>query len=251
MENQQIFFGLLSLLVGSFISVVVIRFPLGEGVVSGGSKCRSCAHKLRGLDLLPFMGWFLLRGKCRYCWQKISVLYPILEWAALGIFIWVYVQISPQFLWAGCVLGWVLLTLSAIDMRHYTLPDRLTIPLVFLGLGFNGLYFPESLIHCIAGALAGYGLFAVIRWLYLRLKSLEALGLGDAKLLSAAGAWLGWQGLPSVILLASGAGLVVGVSMYVIGKTRSQGESLARLKLPFGPFLAAALWLTWLYGPLI
>lgn len=250
MEFQQIFFFILSLLVGSFISVVVIRFPLGEGVVRGHSKCRSCGHKLTGSDLIPFFGWFLLGGKCRYCDAPLSLLYPLLEWAALGIYFWVYFQVAPDYLWAGCILGWVLLCMSAIDIRHYYLPNRLTIPLMFLGIGFNGLYFPDQIIHSIIGAVAGYGLFALIRWFYQRLRNIEALGLGDAKLLAAAGAWLGWQGLASVIMLASLTGLMAGMILYISGKKQA-GQSFGRMKLPFGPFLALAFWLTWLYGPFL
>lgn len=180
------------------------------------------------------------------------MLYPALEWAVVGIFFWVYFQVSPDYLWAGCLLGWVLLTLSAIDIRHYYLPDRMTLPLIFLGLGFNGFYFPESLIHALAGAVAGYVLFALIRSLYIRLKAIEALGLGDAKLLAVAGAWLGWQGLPSVILLASVTGLLVGVLIFALGRQSNPDMgSLSRVKLPFGPFLALGLWLTWLYGPFV
>lgn len=150
------------------------------------------------------------------------------------------------------MLGWVLLTLSAIDIRHYFLPDHMTLPLIFLGLGFNGFYFPESLIHALAGAVAGYVLFALIRSLYLRLKAIEALGLGDAKLLAAAGAWLGWQGLPSVILLASVTGLLASVLIFALGrKSNPDMGSLPRMKLPFGPFLALGLWLSWLYGPFV
>lgn len=252
MEYQAVILLILSLLMGSFISVIVIRIPLGEGIIAGRSKCRSCGHKLNALDLMPFFGWFFLGGKCRYCGKPISPIYPILEWAALGVFFWAYFQVLPGYLWAGCLLGWVLITLSAIDMRHYLLPNSLTLPLIFLGLGFTGFYFPESLFDAIVGAVAGYGLFAFIRWAYLHFRHIEALGLGDAKLLAAAGAWVGWQGLPNIILLASVMGLLVGVIFFAMGKRSSvNGQSLHRMKLPFGPFLALAFWLTWLYGPLI
>lgn len=237
---------ILALLAGSFITVIVTRLPRKENFISGRSKCRNCKHKLGMADLIPFIGWSILRGKCRYCHHKISPLYPIMEWSALAVFIWSYLILPAEFLWAGCLLGWFLLTLSAIDIRHHLLPNSLTLTLLVLGFGFNLFYFPGSIIDAVIGIFIGYVLFTAISWAYHRIRHRDGLGFGDAKLLAAAGAWVGWQGLASVILISSVSGLIIATLWITIKK-----KELATYKVPFGPFLAVGIWLTWLYGPII
>ena len=153
--------------------------------------------------------------------------------------------LSGWLLWASLALGWTLLTLAAIDLRHYLLPDRLTLPLIPAGLATAYLIDPAKLpLHAI-GAAAGFIAFAAIAWAYRRLRGRAGLGLGDGKLLAAAGAWLGWPALPGLVAVAAALALAVALARAVTGERLA-----AATRVAFGPYLALALWLFWLYGPL-
>ncbi|MEL8056190.1 MAG: prepilin peptidase [Pseudomonadota bacterium] len=134
-------------------------------------------------------------------------------------------------------LGAVLLTLAAFDMHAHILPDLLTLPLLLAGLLVNGLW-PISLLWAAIGAASGYGLIAGLRWLWLRRTGVEAIGLGDAKLLAAGGAWVGAAGLPIVLLVASSTGLAAAL----LG-----GSYFKDKALPFGVFLALGVWVSWCF----
>jgi len=144
-----------------------------------------------------------------------------------------------------CGLGWVLLALLMIDWRHLVLPDVLTLPLIPVGWLVAWSLDPSRLWAHLLGAAAGFLLLWAVAVVYRRLRRREGLGLGDAKLLAAAGAWLGWEALPGVILIAAAAGLA-----GALVAARWVGELDAERPLPFGPYLAGAFWIVWLYGPL-
>jgi leader peptidase (prepilin peptidase) / N-methyltransferase len=142
----------------------------------------------------------------------------------------------------AAILGWTLLALALIDLRHGILPDLLTLPLLLLGLAFaaaarRGLPVDEAL-----GAAAGYAAFAGIAALYRRLRGREGLGLGDAKLLAAGGAWLGWSALPAIVAAASLSAL----GLAALGAARGR-PSAADREIRFGPFLCLAVWAVFLY----
>jgi leader peptidase (prepilin peptidase)/N-methyltransferase len=163
----------------------------------------------------------------------------------IALALWAYVTVVPNTLALSCCLGWTLLVLAYIDLRVLRLPDILTLPLIFLGL-LVALRLPEmSLTDRLIGAAAGYGVFAGLAYLYRRLRDRDGLGMGDAKLAAAAGAWLGWQILPIFILLACAGGFV-----WVTVRILRSGTGL-HTPLPFGVPMAGAFWLMWLYGPLI
>jgi leader peptidase (prepilin peptidase)/N-methyltransferase len=231
--------------IGSFLGTLVLRLPAGEGVLGGRSRCDACGHVLGALDLVPIASWLVLRGRCRHCGVALSAFYPAIELAALGLAAWAALTVTGTELWLGCALGWGLLALALIDYRHYLLPDGLTLPLVALGLVAAWLDDPAELAAHVIGAVAGYAAFLLIALAYRRLRGREGLGQGDAKLLAVAGAWVSWQGLPSVVLL--GAGATLGLLLW----QRWRGGAL-RLdqRVPFGPGLCLGLWLVWLYGPL-
>jgi len=229
--------------VGSFLGLAVQRRGTGAPVAFGRSRCDSCGHVLGPLDLIPLVSWLALRGRCRYCGARIGLYPPAMELAALGLAVWA-VAVGPGWVgWLGAGLGWALLALAAIDLREMILPDRLTLPLIAIGLGVAALAFPRPLDHVIGAAVAGAG-FAALGWGWQRATGREALGLGDAKLFAAAGAWLGWQGLPTVLLIASAAGLAAALVRAL------RGAGGLRTPLPFGPALAAGFWLTWVLGPI-
>lgn len=162
----------------------------------------------------------------------------IAAWAALA-------DDEPARLAANCLLGWTLLALAWIDWRSMRLPDALTLPLLLAGLLATWLDRPGDLPAHLLGALAGFAAFALVGWLYRRLRGQEGLGLGDAKLLAAGGAWLGWEGLASVVLLGCATAALSLLPRHLAGHRLSRHSALA-----FGPWLALGIWLVWLLGPL-
>ena len=142
-----------------------------------------------------------------------------------------------------CVLGWTLLALAWIDWRSFRLPDLLTLPLLMLGLVSAWLDAPDVLLSCLIGAIAGYAALLLVDLCYRCARGRAGLGRGDAKLLAAGGAWLGWQALPWVVLLAALLGLALAVLQ------RARGIPLTReTALPFGPPLALAIWVVRIHG---
>jgi leader peptidase (prepilin peptidase)/N-methyltransferase len=147
--------------------------------------------------------------------------------------------------WLDAVLGWWLLTAGWIDLRTWLLPDVVILPLIALGLAEAWLLASAGVIDRSTGAVSGYLALWAIAWLYRRLRGRDGLGLGDAKLLAAAGAWVGASALPSVVFVGAAAALAAA------GGLMASGTRLDRYSaLPFGPFLALSTWLIWLFGPL-
>jgi leader peptidase (prepilin peptidase)/N-methyltransferase len=228
--------------IGSFMGVLIVRLPHGEAVVFARSFCRSCGTTLSAIDMIPLISFFAAGGRCRHCRQTIGWFHPAIELAALGIAGWAALA-DPDRLWTDCGLGWTLLTLSWIDVSSFLLPDVLTLPLLLSGLTVTGLTDPDALTdHCIAAGF-GYLAFQGLAVAYRHLRGREGLGGGDAKLIAAAGAWCGLALLPFVILGSAIAGLLTALGLALTGHAVTSGT-----RIPYGPCIAAALWLVWLYG---
>ncbi len=232
--------------VGSFLGLLIARLPAGGRVLTGRSACPSCGHTLAIRDLVPVVSWLASRGRCRYCAAGIGAVYPAVEIAAVGVAAWAATELDGWLLWTGAALGWLLLALAVIDARHRILPDALTLPLIPCGLAVAYAVDPGALGGHAIGAAAGFACFAAIGWLYRRLRGREGLGLGDAKLVAGAGAWVAWQGLPSVVLLAGASALAVALIDWRRGSPLSSTTRVA-----FGPYLCLGAWLVWLYGPIV
>lgn len=142
------------------------------------------------------------------------------------------------------LLGWLLVLLALLDAEHFWLPHRLTVPLGLLGLAQAAAFEPNDLVNRLIGIAVGFGALWGLAWAYRRYRGREGLGGGDFRLLGAAGAWVGWLGLPSVLVIGSLSGLLV-VGLTALGERRLSLTQQA----PFGVFLSLGLWLTWLYGP--
>lgn len=153
---------------------------------------------------------------------------------------------SPEVILPAVLLATVLVVLSVIDIRHFRLPDALTLPLAVAGLACSGLLHWDDMYWRLAATCVGFGLLAGIGWLYHRLRGRHGLGLGDAKLFAAAGAWHGIEGLPATLLVAS-----LGATIFIVLRSFAGHEMQPNTRIAFGPFLAGGLWLTWLYGPFI
>lgn len=266
----NIFVIILSLIIGSFLNVVVYRLPkmMHNGWYNDcrefladelkdipakpiepltlsipNSTCPQCGHKIRFYENIPVISWLLLKGKCSQCKNKISARYPLVEitTALLSLVVaWQWgVSIETLLL---LILTWGLICLTLIDFDHMLLPDQIVMPLLWLGLLVNvqGTFVP--LQDAVIGAAAGYmSLFSVF-WLFKLLTGKEGMGFGDFKLFALFGAWIGWQLLPLLILMASVVGAIVGITLVVIKKNQREQA------IPFGPYLAVAGWVTILWG---
>ncbi|KNC05949.1 prepilin peptidase [Pantoea sp. RIT-PI-b] len=234
---------LLGLSVGSFLNVVIYRLPrqlLQPGLALSffypPSHCPNCATPLRWRDNIPLLSWLLLRGKCRYCRGEISGRYPQVELlTALLTLLFIWLLPFTLHLMAALLLLWALIVLALIDLEHLLLPDVITLPLLWAGLLFKTLgWLPGSLHEAVLGAIAGYAVLWLLAAVYQQIRGIDALGMGDAKLLAAMGAWLGWPLLPSVLLFAS-AGAILCVLIARMASRRELNHAIA-----FGPWIALA-----------
>lgn len=219
----------------SFCCLAVSRIPNGEPVVLGRSRCDSCAHTLSFLELAPIASFALLKGRCRYCAASIPFRYPAAEFISLAAFLPVAIYAPPSSLLAGFPLGWLLFVLACWDFQHGRLPNVLTLPLLALGPCIAPLVH-DSIVDSLIGAFAGFAGLSCIAVLYKFVRGQDGLGGGDVKLLAAAGAWVGWQSLFVVLLIASVSGL-----LFALMTGRRTGAAV----LPFGPFIAAGTWAVW------
>lgn len=230
---------------GSFLNVVIHRGPVMWRLVDASprgnlafprSYCPSCEAPIRTAHLIPLLSYLMLRGRCAACQAPIPIRYPVVE--VFGASAALASAVVFGFTIAG-VLGFLfLLTLTAlafIDAETGYLPDMLTLPLIALGLGANAFSLFTPIVNASLGAVIGYAVFRLIDIVFLRLRGVEGLGQGDAKLLAAIGAWLGWAALPTVVFLAALIALL-GVLVQSIS-----GAKIARdTAIAFGPALAAA-----------
>ena len=164
--------------------------------------------------------------------------------AVVAVFGWAWAVTPPGLvLTLSLVLGWTLLTLAIVDARAFRLPDSLTLPLLGAGLAAAFALPGAPIVDRLAGAAVGYGVLAVIGWAFWRLRGEEGLGLGDAKLLAAAGAWLGWRPLPSMLIVACLLALA-----WIAIRAVARGRASLREKIAFGAPLCLAIWIVWLHG---
>ncbi len=226
---------LFGLIIGSFLNVCIGRLPAGQSIVSPPSRCPRCGTAIAWYDNLPVLSYLLLGGTCRHCRASISLRYPLVE---LGTSLCFVLQglahgDDPPLLVSRLVLTALLIALFGTDLETMRLPNVLTLPGLVAGLAFS-VWLPPGLVSSAVGAAIGAAVPYAIRWIWRRLRGIDAMGLGDVKMLAMIGAFLGWRQVWVVLFLASLAGAVVGVAL-----TAARGRSL-QMKLPFGTFLALA-----------
>ncbi|MEJ7894814.1 MAG: prepilin peptidase [Solirubrobacteraceae bacterium] len=227
----MVFAAVTGLAVGSFLNVVVHRLPLGMSLNHPGSHCPRCEHAVRPYDNVPVVSWLVLRGRCRDCGVRISARYPLLEVVTAGL--WVAVVAAKWDDAAAITLGIVLVTLMVavvpIDLEHRLILNKLTYPAALLapviGLLLDPGFVPEQLL----GGLAAGGFFLVAALAYP-----AGMGMGDVKLATVMGLYLGRAVAPAIFVA-----LVVGVLAGVVVMARLGRERGRKTQVPFGPFLAA------------
>jgi len=228
--------------IGSFLGLVIRRLPVGGAIVTGRSVCPHCGQTLAPRDLIPLVSWALARGKCRYCGVGLGSFYPAVELAATTIAVLAMILIDdPVTVWLACGLGWSLLCLSWIDAETFLLPDVLTLPLVLAGLAASIPGGRDAMLDAGIGAAVGFCALWLVARVYRGLTQEDGLGDGDFKLFAAAGAWTGWEFLPWVVFMASVFGLIAALAARAVGR-----EVTRKTRIPFGPFIAAAIWVAYL-----
>jgi leader peptidase (prepilin peptidase) / N-methyltransferase len=224
-------------MVGSLVATLADRMPEGRPIALARSRFDACGRVLGVRELVPIVSYLVQRGRCAGCGAAIPRRLPLIELAAAAIAILALWRADGIDAWLGAAFGWTLLALALLDWRHLWLPDSLTLPLIAAGLAVTLWRVPEqALDHLIAAVAAWVALF-VLGWAYRRLRGREGLGGGDGKLLAAGGAWLGAAALPMVLLLAA-----LGALSWALVTRRLDPTT----PLPFGSFLAVAIWLGWL-----
>jgi leader peptidase (prepilin peptidase)/N-methyltransferase len=247
----------LGLCIGSFLNVVVHRLPLmmerswklesaqllgvkadlpaPVSLARPRSACPACGHAIAWHENIPLLGYLRLRGRCASCKTPIALRYPIIETLTAALFVAVGYRFGAQpvaLLW--CAFVATLVALAAIDWDTTLLPDNLTLPLLWAGLVASAMGWTIPLPTALWGAVAGYLSLWYVFWVFKLTTGKEGMGYGDFKLLAALGAWLGWQMILPVVLLASVLGAVTGIVMKLSASLR-EGRYV-----PFGPFLAGA-----------
>lgn len=247
---------LLGLCIGSFLNVVIHRLPmmmerewkldsaelLGVKIDEPApitlstprSRCPSCGHQIAWHENIPVLSYLRLGGKCAECKAPISKRYPAIEILTALLFTACGVHFGAQpatLLWCGLVA--TLIALAFIDLDTQFLPDSLTLPLLWAGIASAAFgWIPVSLRDSVFGAMAGYLSLWIVFHAYRIIRGREGMGAGDFKLLAALGAWMGWLAIPSIILLSSAVGAIVGIALIAL---RSHDRDVP---IPFGPYLA-------------
>ncbi|MCX6934638.1 MAG: prepilin peptidase [Verrucomicrobia bacterium] len=233
--------------IGSFLNVCILRIPLGQSIVRPPSRCAACGVKLPSFLNLPILGYLLLRGKARCCGAHLDPRYPIVEAGTAVIFTALWFFYPPQLFGVYLLLTAGLMIASCIDLDYLMIPDALTVGGVVAGICASYLV-PElqgredrvdAMIRSAMSAAAGGGFLWIVALTASWFLQKEAMGVGDAKLLAALGAFLGWTSLPFLLAISSLIGTGVGIAILT-GRKRKFG-----VKVPYGPYLAlsAVLWL--------
>jgi len=237
---------LIGLAVGSFLNVVIYRLPLGQSLVSPGSRCPKCGYALRWYDNIPVLSWAALAGRCRQCRTPISIQYPIVE-IVTGLLFLLVAWLTPvgPLLISRLILVAILVALFGIDLEHQILPNSITLPGIVVGLMFSAVA-PPGWKDALLGALLGAGVLYGIAAAYYAVRREEGLGMGDVKMLAMIGAFLGWKAVLVTLVLSSFSGAILGMALIA---AQRGGMKLA---LPFGTFLAVGALAAMLAGdPLI
>lgn len=224
------------LVVGSFLNVCIYRLPTKKSIVFPPSHCPKCGNKIRAYDNIPILSYVLLGGKCRFCKEHISLIYPAVELLSGLIFLCLY-------LWFGLTWGFAsklflftsLMVIFFIDLKHQLIPDVITLPGIAVGLAFSFFSKPPSFLDSLIGIISGGGLFYLVALAGDKIFKKESMGGGDIKLAAMLGAFLGWQRILLVFFLASFLGAIAGIIFLILSPKLRKNRLI-----PFGPFMAIA-----------
>lgn len=255
----SIFIFLTGLIIGSFLNCLIYRLALPNFSwknlrgLRGRSYCPHCKHTLSWQDLIPVLSFFILRGKCRYCRQKISFQYPLVELATAAIFLLIFNKFGVynfQSFFALCLMlgvACLMIVVFVFDLKHYLIPDEITLSAVFLALIYQLLKINDSGLQIadfkqlLNPLLAAFGASAFFLALVLISRG-KWMGLGDVKFAVFMGLFLGWPNILAALFLAFFIGAIIGVGLIIFNKKGWKSE------IPFGPFLVIATFLAMFFG---
>ena len=223
---------------GSFFNVLIYRLPLEQDVVLKPSACPNCKKPISWKNNIPILSYLILRGKCSDCQEKINISYPIVEFIiALNFFInYLIFGISLSFLFSTLFTSALILTFMT-DLKHFLIFDVVTLPLAIIGVIVSLLNinpYETNFINSLIGGLTGYVIIFFIRWIYFKLRKVEGMGLGDAKLFLMLGTWLGIHSLLFILLISSVLGSIIGIAIIIFGKKSRDAH------IPYGCFIVIA-----------
>lgn len=232
----------LGAIVGSFLGAALERLPHGRSIVTGRSICDGCGKALTVPELIPVLSWLIQRGRCRGCGGQIGWWQLACELGGAGVAVWAVLGAGERLALAGMVMGWQLLLLALLDLRHLWLPLRLVGVLAASGFALavaNALSVavPGLMLLSLGGGVLGFLILWLVSRLYLRTRGREGMGGGDPLLLGAIGLWVGPLGVVEVLLGASIVGIAAAVAMFAVGR-----KLAADTPLPLGSCLAVAAW---------
>ena len=230
------------LLIGSFLNVLIYRLPRDRSVITGRSKCPQCDNGIAWYDNVPLLSYFVLRGRCRHCRLRIPVRYPVVELITGATAVVVVRQLGPtlQSFWVFAFLS-ILLVITLIDWSHRIIPDVLTLGGVVFGCIGALVCLDITIVESLLGAVMGGGLLFVIAGVYRIVRKVDGMGGGDLKLMAMIGAFLGWQAVFPVLILASFLGAVYGLYLMWRGAN-------AQTAVAFGSFLAPSAAFVYVFG---
>jgi prepilin signal peptidase PulO-like enzyme (type II secretory pathway) len=235
-------------LIGSAIDAAANRFERNQPWLMRRSRCQACDRIVRWYELVPVVSWLFLRGRCRTCKAPIGLSAPMTEIAGALVAL-AAVVLTPADraygLGFSLAFGWLLLALAAIDRRTFLLPDGLNAALLAVGAVMVAVVKPEDWPLHVTGAVAGYGLLRLVEIVYRRLKGIDGLGRGDAKLLGAIGGWVGLAGIPPVLLIASLSAILATLATALVRRQSVSGQTA----IAFGPWIALGGYIVWLLPP--
>jgi leader peptidase (prepilin peptidase)/N-methyltransferase len=238
----------LGLITGSYLNVVIHRLPRGVSTVLPPSSCPSCGTRIRARDNVPLLSYLWLRGRCRNCGRSIGWRYPMVEAATGALFLACYLRFGAS--WSALIaalFGGLMIALALIDLEHFILPDRITLPGIALGLlaqplvGWVGTGW-AGIVRALIGAAVGAGVILAMNAVWLAVRGVQGFGYGDVKMLAMIGAFLGVRGVVVTLFLAALLGSLTGIAL--MARRRIQMQS----KLPFGFFLSIGAIATLFWG---
>jgi leader peptidase (prepilin peptidase)/N-methyltransferase len=236
-----IFFGLIGLLLGSFLNVCILRLPAGESVVTPRSRCPQCKQPIAGWDNIPVLSWIFLRAKCRACGERISWRYPAVELATSALFLLCCFCFSFSWHAAGwALLCFLLLGLVVMDAETLLLPDAFTYPGLVAGIAVAALRggLRGAGLSALAAAIAAATLLLIAGAYYLARRQM-GMGMGDVKLLAMLAAWLGLPQTALVLFLSVVVGAIYGLGTILVNRKKNSGP-LGQMPVPFGTMLSLA-----------
>jgi leader peptidase (prepilin peptidase)/N-methyltransferase len=228
-----IFIFFTGLCIGSFLNVCIYRIPTQKSIVYPGSACPSCKASIKYYDNIPIIGYIIVKGRCRYCGNPISIRYPIVEFLGGLIALSMVLKFGFTFsMLAYFIFVTALMVITFIDIDYKIIPNEISLPGIIIGLGLSFIIPTLTFFESLVGIIIGGGSLWLVATLYMLVTRREGMGFGDVKLLGMIGAFIGWKGVIVTIFAASATGTIIGIAAML--KSRKD----MKMAIPFGPFLS-------------